>query len=83
VGSVVVRLERRDRPTVDVDEAALWRVVDAAFAERRKTIRSILTRLGLSPATADEVLVRAGIAPSVRGERLGLEAFAALAEAIA
>jgi 16S rRNA (adenine1518-N6/adenine1519-N6)-dimethyltransferase len=83
VGSVVVRLERRDRPAVDVDEAALWRVVDAAFAERRKTIRSILTRLGLSRATADEVLARAGIAPSVRGERLGLEAFASLAEAIA
>ncbi len=82
VGSAVVRLDRRARPAVDVDEGTLWRVVDAAFAERRKTIRSILIRLGLARPSADEVLARAGVDPLTRGERLSLDAFATLARAI-
>ncbi|HEY7668662.1 MAG TPA: 16S rRNA (adenine(1518)-N(6)/adenine(1519)-N(6))-dimethyltransferase RsmA [Actinomycetota bacterium] len=83
VGSAVVRLDRRSRPAVDVEEASLWRVVDAAFAERRKTIRTALVRLGLSRAEADAELGAAGVDPSARGERLSLDEFAAIARAVA
>jgi 16S rRNA (adenine1518-N6/adenine1519-N6)-dimethyltransferase len=83
VGSAVVRLDRRERPAVEVDEASLWRVVDAAFAERRKTIRSALIRLGLVRSAADAALAAAGVDPAARGERLSLDAFAAIARAVA
>jgi 16S rRNA (adenine1518-N6/adenine1519-N6)-dimethyltransferase len=82
VGSAVVRLERLPRPPVDVDEAALWRVVDAAFAERRKTMRNALRRLGLSADEADRALTEAGIAPAARPETLDLHAFARVATAV-
>ena len=47
VASVVVRFDRLDAPPVDVEPERLWRVVDAGFAERRKTMRNALRRLGL------------------------------------
>jgi 16S rRNA (adenine1518-N6/adenine1519-N6)-dimethyltransferase len=83
VGSAVVGLDRLDRPAADVDEDVLWRVVDAAFAERRKTIRAALVRLGLARAAADAALAEAGVDPAARGEALPLDAFAALARAVA
>jgi 16S rRNA (adenine1518-N6/adenine1519-N6)-dimethyltransferase len=79
VGSAVVRLDRLEVPPVDVDEAALWRVVDAAFAERRKTMRNALRRMGLEPGRADALLGRVGVAPSRRPEELDLDAFARIA----
>jgi 16S rRNA (adenine1518-N6/adenine1519-N6)-dimethyltransferase len=82
VASVVVRLVRRDRPPVDVDEARLWRVVDAGFAERRKTMRNALRRLGLGREEAEGVLSAAGIDPAARAETLSLEDFARLAGAV-
>jgi 16S rRNA (adenine1518-N6/adenine1519-N6)-dimethyltransferase len=82
VDSVVVRLDRlRDIP-VAVDEAALWRVVDEAFAQRRKTMRNALRRLGLDQDEADAVLAAAGVDPSARPEELSLEAFARVADAM-
>ena len=60
VESVVVRLERLDAPPVDVDPEALRRVVDAGFAERRKTMRNALVRLGVDRGRAADVLARAG-----------------------
>ncbi|HJR97620.1 MAG TPA: 16S rRNA (adenine(1518)-N(6)/adenine(1519)-N(6))-dimethyltransferase RsmA [Actinomycetota bacterium] len=81
VDSVLVRLDRLDRPPVDVDEVWLWRVVDEAFAERRKTMRNALRRLGL--AEPDAVLADAGIEPATRPEELDLSAFAAIAERMA
>jgi 16S rRNA (adenine1518-N6/adenine1519-N6)-dimethyltransferase len=83
VDSVVVRLDRLDAPPVRVDEDSLWRVVDEAFRERRKTMRNALRRLGLDAAVADAVLAEAGVAPSARPEELGLDAFAAIAERVA
>jgi 16S rRNA (adenine1518-N6/adenine1519-N6)-dimethyltransferase len=77
---VVVRLDRRARPPVDVDPEALWRLVEAAFAERRKTMRNALRRLGLDPADADGVLAAAGVEPATRPEDLDLAAFAEIAE---
>ncbi len=83
VDSVVVRLDRLAAPPVTVDERSLWRVVDGAFAERRKTMRNALRRLGLDGETADEVLTDVGISPSARPEEVGLAGFAAIAERVA
>ncbi|HET9671885.1 MAG TPA: rRNA adenine N-6-methyltransferase family protein, partial [Actinomycetota bacterium] len=82
VASVVVRLERLAGPPVAVDEPRLWRVVDAGFAERRKTMRNALRRLGLPADEADAALAAAGIQPSSRAETLSLEDFARLAERV-
>ena len=79
VESVIVRLVRRDEPEVEVDEHRLWAVVDAAFGERRKTMRNALRRLGLEGEVADELLGAAGVDPSARGETLSLEEFARIA----
>jgi 16S rRNA (adenine1518-N6/adenine1519-N6)-dimethyltransferase len=81
VESVVLRLERRDRPTVESGETSLWAVVDAGFAERRKTIRNALRRLGVPESSIAGVLAAAGVDPSARAEELALPAFARIAEA--
>jgi 16S rRNA (adenine1518-N6/adenine1519-N6)-dimethyltransferase len=82
VESVVVAFDRRERPPVAVDEARLWPLVDAGFAERRKTMRNALRRLGLGVEEADRALAEAGVDPSTRAETLSLEDFARLAEAV-
>ncbi len=82
VDSVIVRLDRLDRPRVGVDQASLWRVVDGSFAERRKTMRNALRRLGLGAGEADDVLESAGVPTNARPEELDLAAFAAIAERV-
>ncbi len=82
VASVVVRLERLDVPPVDADPARLRRVVDAGFAERRKTMRNALRRVGMTPEAAASALADCGVAPDVRAEELSLATFAELAERI-
>ena len=82
VGSAIVRIERLAAPAVAVDEEALWRVIDTAFAERRKTMRNAVRRLGLPPADADEALAAAGIDPAARPETLDLAGYARLVEAL-
>lgn len=78
VDSVLVSLIRRP-PPVDVDAEALWTVIDGAFEQRRKTIRSAMARLGLGQEETRSVLAACGIAPLTRPERLGLPEFACLA----
>lgn len=80
VASAVVRLERLSAPRVDADPLALWGVVDAGFAQRRKTMRNALRRMGMDAEHAADLLAACGIAPNARAEELGLAAFAALAE---
>ena len=82
VSSVVVRLDRRERPPVEVAEGRLWRVVEAGFAERRKTMRNAMRRLGLDADRAEAALIDAGIEPAARAETLGIEDFVRLAEAL-
>lgn len=77
VESALVRLERRARPPVDVaSPAALFDLVRAGFAQRRKTLRRALR--GLLGSRTDDVLAAAGVSPSARAEELGLDAWAAL-----
>lgn len=82
VDSVLVRLERRRHPLVDVDEETLWRVIDTAFAERRKTMRNAVRRLGYPLAEAESILSRAGIDPAARPEQLWVPEFARIVEAL-
>jgi len=82
VASVVVRLERLARPAVDVDGSRLWRVVDAGFAERRKTMRSVVVRLGVERGRADDLLRACGIDPRARAEQLSLDELAMVAKAL-
>ena len=62
---------------------AVFAVVDAAFAQRRKTMRSALAGWAGSPVEAERRLRAAGIDPQIRGEKLDVAAFAALAETLA
>jgi 16S rRNA (adenine1518-N6/adenine1519-N6)-dimethyltransferase len=79
VGSAIVRLDRRDRPAVDVDPRQLFRAIAAGFAVRRKTIRAALRPV---VTDSDAVLAAAGVDPGARAEQLALAEFARIAEAL-
>jgi 16S rRNA (adenine1518-N6/adenine1519-N6)-dimethyltransferase len=79
VDSVLLGVTRRQHPAVEgLDQAELGRVVDAAFAQRRKTLRNALRGLGLDPADVEALGRAAGVDLGLRAERLGIEEFAAL-----
>ena len=84
VDSVVVDCKIRKEPAVQLtDEKLFFRVVKAAFGQRRKTLGNALKSLGASKDTINNVLVQAGIDSSRRGETLTLEEFAAIANTLA
>lgn len=82
IESVVVRLDRLVAPPVTADPVRLWRVVDAGFAERRKTMRNALRRLGVDADEAVALLARCGLGRDARAEQLSLHELAAIAEAL-
>lgn len=82
VDSALVLLERRDPPQTTASRQDVFRVVDAAFAQRRKTLRGALAQLAGSPNAAQAALEAAGVDPGARGERLTVEEFARIAEAL-
>jgi 16S rRNA (adenine1518-N6/adenine1519-N6)-dimethyltransferase len=83
VDSAVVRLERVRRELTSAQLAAAAKAADAAFAQRRKTLRnSLASALGMSGERAAAVLGDAGIDPSARAETLPPERFIALGEAL-
>jgi 16S rRNA (adenine1518-N6/adenine1519-N6)-dimethyltransferase len=80
VDSVLLEVARRPHPAAaGVDPAELGRVVDAAFAQRRKTLRNALRGLGLDAAGVEALGRAAGVDLGLRAERLDVAAFAALA----
>jgi 16S rRNA (adenine1518-N6/adenine1519-N6)-dimethyltransferase len=81
VDSGLVRLRRRPEPVSRTGRAAVFSVIDAAFAQRRKTLRAALAGWAGSPAAAEQVLRRGGIDPRARGEQLALRQFVAIADA--
>lgn len=81
VDSGLVSLVRRPAPETTASRKDVFACVDAAFAQRRKTLRAALATWAGSPARAEEILRAAGIDPRTRGEQLGVEAFAAIAAA--
>jgi 16S rRNA (adenine1518-N6/adenine1519-N6)-dimethyltransferase len=64
-----------------VSRDAVFAVIDAAFSQRRKTLRSALANWAGSAAAAQEVLRRAGVEPGLRGEALSIADFARIAAA--
>ncbi|MDD2432599.1 MAG: 16S rRNA (adenine(1518)-N(6)/adenine(1519)-N(6))-dimethyltransferase RsmA [Clostridia bacterium] len=81
VDSAVIRLKPRKEPPVQVeDKALLFRIIKAAFGQRRKVLLNSLlkTHPGVEKKTLGEVLVQAGIDSRIRGEVLSLEQFAIL-----
>ncbi|MWV47586.1 16S rRNA (adenine(1518)-N(6)/adenine(1519)-N(6))-dimethyltransferase RsmA [Paenibacillus sp. HJL G12] len=86
VESAVIRLTVREQPAVEVDdEAFFFQVVQASFAQRRKTISNNL-KSRFFPKDGrerlDALLVEAGIEPSRRGETLSLQEFATLSNVL-
>jgi 16S rRNA (adenine1518-N6/adenine1519-N6)-dimethyltransferase len=81
VDSALVRLVRRPPPVTTATRAEVFTVVDAAFAQRRKSLRAALAGWAGSPVAAESVLRAAGIDPMARGESLDVVEFARLAEA--
>jgi len=81
VDSGLVELVRRDPPSTTASRAEVFAVVDAAFAQRRKTLRAALAGWAGGAAAAETILRAAGVDPQARGEALGVEAFAAIAAA--
>ena len=83
VDSGLVRLVRTEPPPLPagVDRADVFAVIDAAFAQRRKMLRSALAAWAGSATGAESVLVRAHVDPRARAETLDVAAFARLASA--
>ncbi len=81
VESVLLRITPRE-PPVSTPRDRLFRVIDEGFAQRRKTMRNALVRLGLSPEGAARALEGCGLDAGVRAESLGLPEFACLADAV-
>lgn len=82
VDSGLVSITRHEPPATTATRAEVFSVVDAAFAQRRKMLRSALARLAGSPAAANDAITMAGIDPTLRGEQLTITDFAAIAAAI-
>lgn len=82
VDSALVELVRRRPPVTRATREQVFAVVDAAFAQRRKTLRRALARLAGGADAAEAALRAVNIDPARRGETLNITAFAALAEAL-
>ncbi|MFV0254204.1 MAG: 16S rRNA (adenine(1518)-N(6)/adenine(1519)-N(6))-dimethyltransferase RsmA [Beutenbergiaceae bacterium] len=80
VDSALVAVQRRDPPRTSATREQVFAVIDAAFAQRRKTLRAALTPWAGSADAAQAALQAAGVDPTLRGERLGIDEFAAIAE---
>ena len=84
VTSAVIRCITREKPPVSVrSEAMLWRTVKAGFALRRKTlVNSLQTGFSLSKPELAQILNDCGLAADIRGERLALQEYARLSDAL-
>lgn len=80
IDSGLVSLVRREPPATSAARQAVFDVVDAAFAQRRKTLRAALAGWAGSPGAAEDALRAAGVDPGARGETLDVAEFARIAE---
>lgn len=84
VGSAVIRLDCLSKTPVEVkDEKLMFRLIRASFNQRRKTLQNGLTNSGdlnFSKEEIGQAIEKAGLPPSIRGEKLGLEEFARLSD---
>lgn len=84
VDSAVMRLEKYENPPVKVkDEDLMFKLIRASFQQRRKTLVNAITnvaKLGLNKETIISVIESCGHVPTIRGEALTLQEFAALSD---
>ncbi|WP_330278249.1 16S rRNA (adenine(1518)-N(6)/adenine(1519)-N(6))-dimethyltransferase RsmA [Lentzea sp. NBC_00516] len=80
VDSGLVWFQRHEKPLSTVDRKKLFSIVDAAFAQRRKTLRAALKGWAGNPGNIDELLAEAGVDPQQRGEQLSVIDFIRIAE---
>lgn len=80
VDSALVRIDRREE-SFDAPREEVFAIIDAAFAQRRKTLRAALSSWAGSAARAEAILVEAGIDPTLRGERLDVHDYISIANA--
>jgi 16S rRNA (adenine1518-N6/adenine1519-N6)-dimethyltransferase len=80
VDSGLVSIIRRPQPVTTASRERVFRIIDAAFGQRRKMLRGALAELAGSPALASERLIAAGVDPQSRGEMLTVIDFARIAE---
>lgn len=80
VDSALVRLDRREPPATSATREQVFAVVDAAFAQRRKMLRSALAPLLGGSEAAVRAIEAAGVDPQARGEALDITSFARIAE---
>ena len=82
VDSALVYFSKRAVPLGDEQlRIATFDVADAAFGQRRKTLRQALATWAGSPAEAERILISAGVSPQARGEELDVHQFVAIARA--
>jgi 16S rRNA (adenine1518-N6/adenine1519-N6)-dimethyltransferase len=81
VDSRLVAFTQHDPPVTTASRAEVFAVIEAAFGQRRKTLRAALAGWAGSAPRAEELLRAAGIDPQARGESLGVAEFARLAAA--
>lgn len=81
VDSALVRIDRHAKVIADVSEIELFKLVDAAFSQRRKMLRSALAEWAGGTDAATALLQKAGVDPSLRGEALSINDFIAIAQA--
>jgi 16S rRNA (adenine1518-N6/adenine1519-N6)-dimethyltransferase len=80
VDSKLVAFTRRDPPPTTASREEVFAVIDAAFGQRRKTLRAALAGWAGSPAAAEQALRAAGVDPGARGEALTVAEFARIAQ---
>jgi 16S rRNA (adenine1518-N6/adenine1519-N6)-dimethyltransferase len=81
VDSKLVAFTRHAPPSTSASRAEVFAVIDAAFGQRRKTLRAALGGWAGSPAAAERLLRAAGVDPGARGESLPVADFARIAQA--
>jgi 16S rRNA (adenine1518-N6/adenine1519-N6)-dimethyltransferase len=81
VESGLVRFTRSEPPATEVGRDEVFAVVDAAFSQRRKMLRSALANWAGSAAQAEQIMLRAGVDPTARGETIDIAGFARIAVA--
>ena len=81
VDSKLVAFARHDPPPTTASREEVFAVIDAAFGQRRKTLRAALASWAGSAAAAEHLLDEALVASSARGEELDIEGFASIAQA--
>ena len=79
VDSKLVGFTRRETAGSEESREKVFTIIDAAFAQRRKMLRSALSSLYGSSSAAEAILVKAGIDPTLRGEALQIESFCKIA----